>query len=186
MAHEVFLVGSRLGAGEVSELVARRAEELIEQMRHLPLPLLWGCLGLVPAISEELLFRGFLWSALRRRFGPVPTWLLTSLVFSLMHVLSPAMLTPERFLPSLLLGLVLGWIAWQSGSVLPGILLHAVHNTLLVTVSYHPQWLQAIGIPDEPHRQHLPGWLLAASAVVSLLGVTLLAWQRRRGSGGPR
>ena len=32
------------------------------------------------------------------------------------------------------MGLVLGWVSYRTGSVLPGMLLHVLHNTVLLTV----------------------------------------------------
>jgi hypothetical protein len=46
------------------------------------------------------------------------------LLFGLFHVVIGSPASPERFLPSVFMGLLLGWLAWRSGSVLPGMLLH--------------------------------------------------------------
>ena len=53
------------------------------------------------------------------------------LVMGLLVVIWWDALGLERMLPSSLMGLVLGWVAWASGSVLPAMLLHACHNALL-------------------------------------------------------
>jgi ABC-2 type transport system permease protein/sodium transport system permease protein len=61
---------------------------------------------------------------------------------------------------------VLGWVCWRTGSVLPGVLLHALHNSCIVLLGYYqPEWAAEEG--------HLPAAWLAAGA---LGGVLALVW----------
>ena len=120
--------------------------------------------------TEELFFRGFLFSALRERTGPWVTIGTTALLFGLTHVFLGGALGLERLIPSTLLGLVLGWVCWTSGSVIPGMVLHTCHNTLLVLFG-QSEWARANEIP--PH-------FLAAGAVGTLAGFALLwLWGRQ-------
>lgn len=76
---------------------------------------------LAPAF-EELLFRGFLLSALHRAFGALAALVVSGAAFGLIH-LQPA------GLPTLtVLGLVLGLARLRTGSLLPPILMHAAWN----------------------------------------------------------
>src|SRR5204863_6050168 len=79
-------------------------------------------LVLLPAVCEELAFRGFLLGGLRRRFAPWPALLLTSFLFALYHM------NVFQFLPAFFLGVVLGVLALRTGSVLPGMVFHLIHN----------------------------------------------------------
>src|SRR5262249_13883014 len=80
----------------------------------------------LPAISQELAFRGFILTGLRRRFGPWMAILLSSLLFGLYHF------NVFQFVPAFVLGLVLGTLAVRNGSILPGMAFHLLHNGLLI------------------------------------------------------
>lgn len=70
--------------------------------------------------------------ALRRITGQKGTIFATALLFAMSHGLGGGGLlrVPHRFL----VGLILGWLRARSGSLWPGILAHAVLNTLAITV----------------------------------------------------
>lgn len=80
-------------------------------------------LCILPAITEELFFRGALQGLLRpcgsaaAIFGP-------ALLFALLH------LDPIQGLTALVCAVFLGWLAERSGSILPGMLLHFVNNCI--------------------------------------------------------
>jgi ABC-2 type transport system permease protein/sodium transport system permease protein len=64
---------------------------------------------------------------------------------------------------------------------LPGILLHALHNGLLLSVAYYRDQLLAMGWGVEESR-HLPLSWLGAAAAATLIGIGLLiagTWSRR-------
>jgi sodium transport system permease protein len=84
---------------------------------------------LLPAVCEELAFRGFILSALRRRFRPWTAIFLSSFLFALYHI------NVFQLIPTFLLGVVLGLLTSRSGSVLPGMVLHLLYNTLLVGIT---------------------------------------------------
>jgi len=86
--------------------------------------------AVVPALCEEILFRGFLQSGLVRLFESRPVGVaITALVFALFH------LDPWRFTGVLVLGLFLGALAQRTGSLLPGMLAHALNNILSITLA---------------------------------------------------
>jgi membrane protease YdiL (CAAX protease family) len=86
-------------------------------------------LALVGPLVEELLFRGLLTAAFRRRFGPVRTALLTAALFALAHVL------PRVIPPIFILGLALALVYERIGSTLPGILVHCLYNGIAVAAA---------------------------------------------------
>jgi ABC-2 type transport system permease protein/sodium transport system permease protein len=131
--------------------------------------------GVLPPMCEELAFRGYLQSALLRRLRPHWAILVSALLFGLFHIVLANMLVPERFFSSALMGLVLGWLCYRTGSLFPGMLLHAIHNSFIVLVAYYEKQLPVL-------EGHLPWyWLLAAGGVAGL-GL-LLAWLQRPPSG---
>lgn len=90
---------------------------------------LWSALVLIsvmPAIFEELAFRGVIQSSLERVFNARDAWLIQAALFSLLH-LSP-IIFPSHFAMGLCFGLIRMW----SRSLYPGMLLHGAWNALVV------------------------------------------------------
>lgn len=85
--------------------------------------LLIASLVFLAPLGEELLFRGFLQQILERAWkDPTRAVLITSLFFALIH------LNPYWVIQIYLLGMILGYLSWRSGSVLPGVILHITNN----------------------------------------------------------
>ena len=82
----------------------------------------------VPAISEEILFRGALMSTLRK-YGDGTAILISAVIFALFH--GNLVQIPFAFI----VGLVLGWIVAYSNSILPAILVHFFNNLFSVICS---------------------------------------------------
>jgi ABC-2 type transport system permease protein/sodium transport system permease protein len=125
----------------------------------------------VPAITEELFFRGFLFAALRRTCGAVTTITVCALLFGVFHVATEPF-GLDRLLPSTLMGFILGWVCWRSGSVFAPMLLHACHNAILIWILYEKAQPGG-GYFAEMEFVPWP-WLLAAAAGVVLGGGLLL------------
>ncbi len=83
-------------------------------------------IALTPALCEELLFRGYVQSRLTRVFPPVFGILFSSIVFAAFHM------DPVHIIAVVPLGLLLGWLTWQSGSLFPAILSHFTNNLVSV------------------------------------------------------
>ncbi len=79
--------------------------------------------SLVAGVVEEAAFRGYMQVPLERRHGPVVAILVVAAVFALIHFPSPVAL------PAFVLGSA-GWgvLAFLSGSILPGVVLHGLVN----------------------------------------------------------
>jgi sodium transport system permease protein len=119
-----------------------------------PAPLVAAATFALIGVAEEVFFRGFLFSALRARAGAGVTIAVTSLLFGLFHFMSLI----DKLVPSTLMGLLLGWVCWQTRSVLPGMLLHASYNALLMSRGYY----EAVLGGTEEFDEFLRWWLLAA------------------------
>lgn len=139
--------------------------EVVEQLRILrsfaPVGVL--LMVIVPAIVEELFFRGFLFSALEKACPPWLTVLLTALLFGLLHVIQGGPLGTVRFWPSTGMGLLLGWTRLASGSVWPGLVLHALHNASMELAVQDG----LVSLEDE--------WVLGSAGAL-VLGCALLGW----------
>ena len=185
LAHELVLLGQWLVPMDphLLELVRRHVEELNRQ----PLPLVLMGLALVPAVVEEIFFRGIVLSGMGVRQDPRRAILWSAVAFGAFHVLTPSMLLPERFLGTTFLGLMLAWVRVRTGSLFPGMLVHAVHNGLLLVAARHQDHLTWLvpggGRPGE--LPHFPVWLIACSLlVVAASAAWLTAVTRKRTAPG--
>ncbi len=136
--------------------------------------------ALAPAIAEEFFFRGFVLSAFRSKLSGFRSVLLSSLLFGLFHVIAGSVLSIEKFLPTIILGLAIGYVAIRTGSLLPGILLHALHNGLVFSMSRFTEQDLAKWFGDD--TKHIPiAWLCGGGlAMASGLAVLFISSQRKR------
>jgi CAAX protease family protein len=81
---------------------------------------------LLAALGEELLFRGALFGWLRARLPTWPTIILTATLWTAMHT---GLLVALPYV--LVQGLGLGWLRERTGSVVPGMAFHTLHNSVV-------------------------------------------------------
>jgi ABC-2 type transport system permease protein/sodium transport system permease protein len=168
-AHETYLLSEWLGLTTLSAKQIETAQTMVDQLRTVRLSFILVTFAIIPAISEELCFRGFIFSALRTRLSGAATIVASAMLFGVFHEI----LYAGRLLPSTFFGLMLGWVRLRTRSVLPGMLLHALNNSLLLTVSYYREELQSHGWGVE-EQWHLPISWHALALVGIIVGVTLL------------
>jgi membrane protease YdiL (CAAX protease family) len=83
------------------------------------------------AVSEEPLFRGFLWGAMRKAgWKEVWIWLLQAGLFMLGHVYFFSVYPISLFVIIPVGGLILGLVAWKSRTISATLPLHGAMNTL--------------------------------------------------------
>lgn len=95
---------------------------------------LWQLLVLssvMPAIIEEIAFRGVIYDRLRSVLGEREGWLVQAAFFSILH------LSPVIFPTHFAMGLILGWLRMRSGSLLPGMILHAAWNAAVILLEVY-------------------------------------------------
>ncbi len=158
-----------MGLSAIGSKQIAAAEAMLDQFKSVPLWVILATLAVVPAVFEELSFRGFVFGALRTRLNGLWSVIFSAVLFGVFH----EVLFSGRLLPSTFLGLVLGFVRLRSDSVLPGMLLHAIHNGLLLTVSYYRDALIAHGwgVAEETH---LPITWHAVALVGIAIGVGVL------------
>jgi len=166
-----------LSEGELAEK-APLVQRLVSQWRDLSPILVVATISLVPAVCEELFFRGYLLNSLR---GRLPAWLaiaFTAMIFGLFHASVGGLIAVERVFSSMLLGVVLGWIAWTSRSVFPGMLAHALVNGFVVLLAYRGEELKLLHW-DLESRKHIPSEWLVGALALALAGGALVYLGRR-------
>lgn len=114
------LINRLTGSPATSEMLPSGGPELLMQFL---------ALCVMPAIAEELLFRGA-FQGLMRPCGSAAAIFAPALLFGVLH------LDLAQGLTAFACGVVLGWLAERSGSILPGMLLHLVNNALAFLTIY--------------------------------------------------
>lgn len=120
-------------------------EELAEQMQTLlegaTLPQLILFAAVLPAICEELAFRGFILSGLRHMGHKWRAIIVSSIFFGVAHGLF------QQSLVASLLGTLIAYVAVQTGSILPGMVFHMLHNSMQVLASkLTPQMVDGVPV----------------------------------------
>jgi membrane protease YdiL (CAAX protease family) len=125
----------------------------------------------VAPLAEEIFFRGLVLRGFLARYSVTKAVIASSLLFGLFH------LNPWQMLIALPLGLWYAWMVLRTGSVLPGMLSHAVVNAtglfLLVPL------MQLLGYPDDLWKEidHFPPLVVAIGAIAACIGGAFLWWQ---------
>lgn len=180
LAHEIYLLNEVIGLATLSEERIEFAHQLLASWREVPVWVILAALAAAPAACEELLFRGYLLRALLAATTERNSIVISAVLFGVFHVLATDALATERLLPSTFLGLILGWVAWRTASVVPGMLLHGCHNGLLLLLAYYREELAARGWGLQ-EQAHMPIAWLAAAAVAVIVGLSLV-WTQGRGA----
>jgi hypothetical protein len=77
-------------------------------------------------VAEEIIFRSYLFDALRQRFSGKIVVIITALAFSLLHF------QWLYFVPLFGFGLILGWVRLKTDFLRLPVFLHAMNNGLLL------------------------------------------------------
>lgn len=175
-AHEALALADQFGIALLSDDQIERTRSLLDKWKTVPPWLLLLTMAATPALIEELCFRGYLFSAFSAVLRPWQTICTTALLFGLFHVFVGSTLLVERFLPTMLLGLLLGWVAYRTGSVWPGVVLHFFHNGMLELAARYHDKLDFLGLSDADGSKHLPASWLVAAALMVMIGIAIVAW----------
>jgi len=164
VAHEILVFSEVIGLASLDFDKLASLEKAKAEFMTLPLWTIWLAMAVLIAVAEEWFFRGFvLQGMLGRSEGARGIWtsiILSAILFGLFHTVAPNLLAIERFLPTTALGILIGWIAWRTGSLVPGIFVHSIHNGLLFTMPRYEDLLRQWGLGIE-NQKHLPiAWIV--------------------------
>ncbi len=120
-------------------------------------------IAVVPAICEEVLFRGAVQRSLATKLFPVGAVLVTSLLFAGYHV------SLIQLVPTFTLAVMLGALAHRADSVVPGMVAHFLNNAMAILVARRQP--AALAGALEAH----PNLALVGCAIATLAGLTLIA-----------
>jgi sodium transport system permease protein len=138
---------------------------LLLDSHNAPLWAIWLVIGVSPAICEELFFRGFVLTGMRR-LGMWPAIATSAFLFALAHS------SIYRLLPTLFLGVLFGYVAWRSRSIACSMIAHALNNGLMATLACSPFLARAIGLNT---AERFLSWnVISIGSVVLVVGLLLV------------
>lgn len=94
------------------------------------IPLILG-LSLTAGIVEEVVFRGYMQTMLEDSYGVKVSFVLTAIVFVLLHFLPTVLLVPY-----MLVSLAFSYVRYKSDSIIPGVIAHAGFDFLAISLIY--------------------------------------------------
>ncbi len=168
----------------VSRELQNNLDMFVGLLKTAPYPWLpYVLMAVLPALCEELAFRGFVLSGLRHLGSKWWAIGLTSVFFGMAHGIV------QQSLSAAALGMVLGYIAVQTGSIVPCMLFHVTYNGLGMSTAFWPQLAE--GWPILESLIHATGdgpmlfnWpvtaVCLAAATVPLLWLRRLPYQATR------
>lgn len=130
--------------------------------------------ALVPALCEELFFRGYVQRVAARSFGGLGAVLVVGVAFGFYH------LRLSQVLPLSVLGIYMGYVAWRTRSLWPAIVVHLLNNgTIIVAgaLGYGPDATELAekAAPAEP----VAAPLVVAGVILAALVVARMERERR-------
>lgn len=113
-------------------------------------------IALLPALAEELVFRGIFVRALAARVSASIAIVVGALVFAVFHLL------PAQMISTFGLGLLLGYMTVRARSVLPAMLAHALNNATAILLAREV-------------APNVSAWMSANAIIMLVVMVLLLA-----------
>ncbi|MGX4598985.1 ABC transporter permease subunit/CPBP intramembrane protease [Faecalimicrobium sp. JNUCC 81] len=87
--------------------------------------------ALMPAICEEMFFRGFIYTSFKGKNSYKAAIVCSGILFGFMHM------DFIRIIPTSILGISFAYCVYKSGSIFVPMILHFINNTLSVTASHY-------------------------------------------------
>ena len=115
----------------------------------------------IAPVGEEILFRGFLQQFLEQHWKDVTrAVLITSLFFAMIH------LNPYWMVQIYFLGIILGFLAWRTQSVIPSLILHGLNNSMAMILSFSNEE----SIDFYTWKGHVSPWIILPAIGLVFIG----------------
>lgn len=144
----LFFIGMRILSTYIVDLVSRLFPNIIEQYSMLNeflsfdnIVLAILVIALLPAICEELLFRGVIYNSFNKRYGVVVAIIISSLLFGIFHM------NWIQGINAFILGIALSYAYYKSNSIFVPIIFHFANNLLGVLTMFYDKLNFEISMP---------------------------------------
>ncbi len=147
----------------VNDYAGQFLPELPERQRIIMQAIVQNPLGIIVVsvmgpLIEELIFRGSILNALRKEKGKWATILISAFLFGLFH------LNFSQGTFAFGAGILLGWITWVTGSIIPALIIHILNNSAAMI-------FQHLYAPDTTTADYLGQ---PAAMGICMIGILLL------------
>lgn len=117
---------------------AENTQMTFDIMMEQPFILVVLVMAVMPAIGEELYFRGLIFGSMRHRYKAVWAIIISSVIFGIFH------LSIVKILPTGMLGACFAYITCTSGSIYIGMFLHFFNNLMSAIAMKYPEQMEKI------------------------------------------
>ena len=156
---------------------AQNTQMTFEVLMEQPFMLVVLVMAIMPAIGEELYFRGLILGSLRHRYSAVWAIVVSSIIFGAFH------LSLVKILPTGMLGACFAYVAYQSGSIYIGMFLHFFNNLMSAITMKYPQQMEKMlpVLMKEEYQATDIMELLAVGVICTVAGIMILRGKKKRG-----
>ena len=130
-------------------------------------------LVIIAPVAEEMLFRGLIFREFARRYSIRHAIFGSAALFALFH------LNPWQAVVAFPIGVLAAWLVLRTGSIIPGILLHAALNFTSAFLFIPVGTLFGQSEDEMFALTHLPWPMLAIGGVATVIGLTGVWWCAR-------
>lgn len=161
-----------------SEAMREFAESVMPGLLAAPLGLVLLLMAVTPAVSEEMLFRGFVLSGVGSQQRKWTACIIVGVIFGVFHGIL------DKVPVTALLGVMLAYVCWQSRSIFPAMIVHAVHNAMPFIMTRYENLARRLGIEESQTDPtiDLPTHVWLSALVLCAAGLAIFASIKVQGS----
>jgi membrane protease YdiL (CAAX protease family) len=121
-------------------------------------------ISLMPALVEEVLFRGVIQNGLVNRYGAVKGIIMTSILFAVIHI------NPATLISVFLMSMMMGYIYYKTNNLIYTSLFHFLNNVIFVVlIKFNAFGMK--GLIDVEELSHVSREILIPSIAVLVIGL---------------
>jgi uncharacterized protein len=127
-------------------------------------------IGIIPAFTEELFFRGLILDGLKNNYSKRKAIIVSALLFGIIH------LNPWQFYSGFIFGLIAAWICIETNSILLCLFIHFFNNTLYTIVVRYREFIPIKGFNSNfsALAEFQPLWFDLTGLAIFIIGTIML------------
>jgi membrane protease YdiL (CAAX protease family) len=135
-----------------------------------PLILSIIAIGIIPAFTEELFFRGLVLDGFKKNYSKRKAIIVSALLFGIIH------LNPWQFYSGFIFGLIAAWICIETNSILLCIFIHFFNNTLYTIAVRYKEFIPIKGFNSNfsALAEFQPLWFDLTGLIIFIIGTIML------------
>jgi membrane protease YdiL (CAAX protease family) len=127
-------------------------------------------IGIIPAFTEELFFRGLILDGLKNNYSKRKAILISALLFGIVH------LNPWQFVGGFIIGIISAWICIETNSILLSIYIHFFNNALYTITEKYKELIPVKGFNNSLSTpgDFQPLWVDLSGLAILIIGTIML------------